>query len=264
MSEILFSMDVEDPDEARDGSFVPPLLAVLDWLAAEHRLGTFFVVGELAEKYPDAVRRIASAGHEVALHGWQHTPLEHLGQSRFVRQTTRGKALLEDLTGKPVHGYRAPMFSLTEKTPWADEHLFDLGFQYSSSVLPARNPRFHYDGVPQKLFHWPSGLVELPAPVSSLMGFAMPFLGGIYFRYLPNILLRAMNRRLDETQVRWFYCHPYDFYWDKAYIKMKDTPLWVNLLLMGRRRHAMKKMHALFKDHDTHRTFSEYVSDRID
>lgn len=262
MSEILFSMDVEDPDMDRDGSFVAPLLSVLDWLKKDARRGTFFVVGELAEKYPEAVRRIAEGGHEVALHGWKHTDIGALGEKRFVRQTARGKALLEDITGCAIYGYRAPMFSMTKDTPWADAQLKDLGFIYSSSILPAANPRFSYPGKPQKVFSWPSGLLEIPAPVTSIMGMEVPFLGGIYFRYYPNPVVSMLRKRLSGEQVPWFYCHPYDFYWDKAYIRMRNTPLWVNLLLMGRRRYAMRKMRRFFSPYQSNRTLYEFVQDQ--
>lgn len=258
MSEILFTMDVEDPDRDRDGSFVPPLLAVLEWLKSEGRLGTFFVVGELAEKYPQAVKRITDEGHEVGLHGWHHTPLDTLGEKRFIRQTERGKALLEEIIGKDVAGYRAPMFSLTSKTPWAEQILFDLGFTYSSSVLPVANPRYCFPGLPKQMFVWPSGLKEVPSPVAHL-GVDMPFLGGVYFRYYPNWLIQLIMKRMPSDQCPWFYCHPYDFYWDKAFVRMRDTPLWVNVLLMGRRRHAMTKMRHLFTDVESSRTMLDYV-----
>jgi polysaccharide deacetylase family protein (PEP-CTERM system associated) len=258
MSEIIFTMDVEDPDQNRDGSFVPPMLAVLDWLASEGRVGTFFVVGELAEKYPEVVKRIHAGGHEVGLHGWQHRDIKLLGEKRFRRQTERGKELLEDISGAEVSGYRAPMFSLTAETPWADATLKDLGFTYSSSVLPANNPRFAYPGQPRQLYTWPSGLIELPAPIFGA-GLEMPILGGIYFRYFPNWMVRFARSRLGSEQVPWFYCHPYDFYWDKAFVRMRDTPLWVNLLLMGRRRFAMEKMREFFQQYESNRTLLEYV-----
>lgn len=253
-------MDVEDPDRDRDGSFVPPLLAVLDWLREEGRVGTFFIVGELAERYPEAVRRISADGHEVGLHGWHHTDIQQLGENRFRRQTERGKAVLEDILGSKVVGFRAPMFSLTAETPWADEVLSELGFLYSSSVLPVSNPRFCYPGKPKELFVWPSGLYEIPSPVTHFY-FDMPFLGGIYFRYFPNWLIRFAMSRMDEKQAPWFYCHPYDFYWDKIFVRMRDTPLWVNVLLMGRRRHAMDKMRRFFQNFETRRSLSAYVKD---
>tara|TARA_R110002111_G_scaffold167399_2_gene233356 strand:+ start:155 stop:439 length:285 start_codon:yes stop_codon:yes gene_type:complete len=90
----------------------------------------------------------------------------------------------------------------------------------------------------------------------------MPFLGGIYFRYYPNPVIRLLRSQLREGQVPWFYCHPYDFYWDKAYIQMRDTPLWVNVLLMGRRRHAMQKMRRFFKPYQSSRTFYQLIQDQ--
>ena len=262
MSEIFFTMDVEDPDIDEPGVFVMSLRRVLDWLAREGRRGTFFVVGELAAAYPAMVKEISDAGHEIGLHGWQHVDLSTLSENAFMTETKKGKQLLESITGKQVNGYRAPMFSLTKQTPWVEGCLHRLGFSYSSSVLPASNPRFGFPGAAKQQFTWPSGLIEFPAPVKDLAGVSLPFLGGIYFRYLPNFLIEKWLEQ-STSQVCWYYCHPYDFHSGKDYIEMRDTPYWVNRLLMFRRKGAFEKMQQLFAGHDSVRTLDELAKTQI-
>jgi polysaccharide deacetylase family protein (PEP-CTERM system associated) len=246
MSELPFTMDVEDPDKYSDGSFQNAVAIVLEWLSSEGGRGSFFIVGELAQAHPGLVQRIAKEGHEIGLHGLRHVAVTDLSEQQFRQDTAEGKAILEDITGSAVVGYRAPMFSITSATPWAPEALMDLGFNYSSSVLPARNPRYSMADAPRHPFQWPCGLVELPAPITSFMGITMPFLGGIYFRYFPTWIIRSALARLSSDQVPWFYCHPYDFRVTKRYIHMRDTPLWANALLMLNRRKALVKMKNLY------------------
>ena len=138
---------------------------VLDFLDAREVRGTFFVVGETAEAHPELVREVAARGHEVGLHGWRHQPLTELTADAFRADAQRGKDLLEELTGAPVLGFRAPTFSLVPESRWAVDVLADTGFTYSSSVLPARSPLFGDPTLPTTPFRWPNGLVELPCPV---------------------------------------------------------------------------------------------------
>src|SRR4051794_3053912 len=135
---ITFTLDLEDhrPDEQAELRYPTVTRSVLEFLDRRGIIGTFFVVGIVAEAEPDLVRDVAAAGHEVALHGWEHIPLVDLDPERLRRDLTRGKELLEDLSGGPVVGYRAPTFSLVPSTTWATDVLHEAGFTYSSSVLP--------------------------------------------------------------------------------------------------------------------------------
>jgi peptidoglycan/xylan/chitin deacetylase (PgdA/CDA1 family) len=140
---ITFTLDLEDYAPAgtptRANAIVP---RVLDLLAEHAVQGTFFVVGELAELEPALVKSIAAAGHEIALHGYRHVPLPQLSPTVFREETARGRAVLEDLAGAAVTGFRAPSFSLVPESRWAVDVLTELGFTYSSSVLPAHSPLF--------------------------------------------------------------------------------------------------------------------------
>ena len=175
--------------------------------------GTFFILGEAARRAPGLVREIARRGHELASHGERHRALRVETPERFRADLAACKARIEDLGGAPVLGFRAPMFSLTAETaPWATAILGELGFAYSSSVVPAWNFLHGYPGAPRRPFLWPSGVLELPCPLGRMGPLAIPFLGGMYLRYLPPWRLRRFARQPDAAPqgIFWSYCHPYD------------------------------------------------------
>ncbi len=213
----LFSVDLEDvrslvPDGARYAERVPANVeAYLRFLDARESRATFFTVGDVARRYPDLIARIADAGHELACHTSDHTPLERLGPDGLRADLERNVADLEKAGASAVRGFRAPIFSLTEETSWAYDVLRDLGFTYSSSVLPHANPMYGWDGFGRKCVRTPSGVWEVPLTASGLSGRKLPFAGGVYFRVLPAPLIRYLVRRrfvAGEPVVGYF--HPYD------------------------------------------------------
>src|SRR5262249_31707555 len=179
---VTFTFDLEDhrPDDAPAGTERYPDLTrrVLDFLDERGVRGTFFVVGAVADEQRDLVREVSSRGHELGLHGWRHVALTDLSPDSLRGGVARGKAVLEDISGSPVRGFRAPMFSLVERSRWALDVLADAGFDYSSSVLPARSPLFGDPTLPRAPFRWANGLVELPCPVLRARGLGVPYLGG--------------------------------------------------------------------------------------
>jgi polysaccharide deacetylase family protein (PEP-CTERM system associated) len=243
---VTFTLDLEDhrPDDGQEPRTLAVLERVLSHLDTRGIVGTFFVVGELAQQYPDAVRRVADAGHEVGLHGWDHTPLPQLTPETFRDHTARGRELLATLTGQSIGGFRAPVFSLTPDAAWAPEVLAEAGFDYSSSVLPARNPLYGWPGAPQHPFRWPCGLLELPAPVGGVGWASLPFLGGVYARVLPLALINRLLGRL-HTPAPWSYVHAHDFDADEPFWRMPEVGrlgsrlLWVNRSKMFERVDAI-------------------------
>lgn len=211
----LFSVDVEDPRLELPGgeslpARVPALVgAYLRFLRGQDGKGTFFFVGEVARRHPELVARIVSEGHEIGCHSDSHVPLDRLGQARFQDDVQRNLDALGAAGASRIAGYRAPCFSITAETGWAYEILARLGFSYSSSVLPARNPLYGHPGFgarPRLI----EDVVEIPV---TLLPFRIPKVpvGGLYFRVLPRPILRraiASCRRRGEAVAS--YHHPYD------------------------------------------------------
>jgi polysaccharide deacetylase family protein (PEP-CTERM system associated) len=242
---ITFTLDLEDhrPDDAAELRYPSVTRTILGHLAERNIAGTFFVVGVVAQAAPELVREIAAAGHEVALHGWEHIPLvEHTPESMRT-DVTRGKAFLEDLIGQAVVGYRAPTFSLVASTTWATDVLTEAGFTYSSSVLPTHNPLYGYPGAPGDPFMWPSGLAELPVPIAGAGRARVPYLGGTYLRLIPSAAIRRAHDR-GGRRVPWTYMHPYDIDTAEKYWKVPDAG-WLSPLLWVGRRGVLAKLDRL-------------------
>lgn len=211
MSPVAFTLDLEDhrPDATAEVRFPAVTDALLDDLEEWGVIGTVFVVGEVVRDQPDLVARVAARGHEIALHGADHTPLPDVGPDRFRTVTAEAADRLAQVVQAGVAGYRAPIFSLVPGSAWAPGILTELGFTYSSSVLPARNPLYGWPGAPTHPFRWPSGLVEVPTPVFGVGPARVPLLGGVYLRLAPRPLIRWAARRAPAHA--WCYSHPYDF-----------------------------------------------------
>jgi polysaccharide deacetylase family protein (PEP-CTERM system associated) len=188
---------------------------LLDMLARHKVHATFFVLGWVARKHPEIVRRIAASGHEVASHGMSHRLVYTQAPEEFRRETRDAKALLEDLAQKPVVGYRAATYSITRRSLWALDVLCEEGFQYDSSIFPMRHDRY---GIPDAeprphVLATPGGarLVEFPISVLRYWGAKVPVAGGGYFRLFPYRFTRWALRRLNRQQQEFvFYIHPWE------------------------------------------------------
>jgi polysaccharide deacetylase family protein (PEP-CTERM system associated) len=188
---------------------------ILDLLARRGVSGTFFVLGWIAERSPGLVRRIADAGHEIASHGMLHREVFEQSPAEFREETFRAKALLEDLTGRRVRGYRAASFSITARSLWALDVLLDAGFEYDSSIFPIRHDRYGMPGADREpgVVAAPSGrpIVEFPMSTARLLGRNLPVSGGGYFRILPYWLVkRGLLQRAGEGRPFVFYLHPWE------------------------------------------------------
>ena len=149
------------------------------------------------------------------------------------------------MTGHSVVGFRAPVFSLTRESLWTVDILHDLGFRYSSSVLPSHHPLFGLPEAPRVPFRWPIGLVEIPVPLARFGPWNLPYLGGIYLRYLPKSFVARMRETAPGSQTQWTYIHPYDFDTDEPFCRIRDTALWISVLLWCNRRGSFEKLKAL-------------------
>jgi polysaccharide deacetylase family protein (PEP-CTERM system associated) len=175
--------------------------------------GTFFTLGWIAERHPGMVRRIVAAGHELASHGWDHTKADAQDPVTFRADISRTRAVLEDLGGVPVTGYRAATFSIGARNQWAFAELAAAGYRYSSSVNPIRHDLYGMPDAPRVPYQPAgSGLWEFPMTTLRLFGRNWPCSGGGYFRLLPTAVYRTglahLNRR--EAMPGIFYFHPWE------------------------------------------------------
>lgn len=187
------------------------LLSLMD----EHQVrGTFFVLGCVAERHPDIVSRLAAAGHEVASHGWDHRRVTEIDADEFRRQARRSRALLEELAGEPVLGYRAPSFSIVPGCEWALDILVQEGYVYDSSLYPVRRPGYGYPGGVRGIhtMSLPTGdLTEVPPATLRVVGMNLPVGGGGSFRHLPYALTRATLLRYGRNGgPATLYLHPWE------------------------------------------------------
>ncbi|MCP8686808.1 XrtA system polysaccharide deacetylase [Marinobacterium sedimentorum] len=200
---------------------VQRIMASLDATPGKSTKATFFVLGWVAERYPALIREIAALGHEIASHGYHHQRLNHLSQDEFRQDVSASKALLEDLIGAPVAGYRAPSFSIDENRPWIQDELREAGYRYSSSINPVPHDLYGYRHAPRTPFLWENGLLEIPVATAEVLNRRIPCAGGGYFRLYPYALskqlLQQAARQLAGPIV--FYVHPWEIAPDQPRIQ---------------------------------------------
>lgn len=245
---LTFTVDLEEHcDDAVATPRYPEMTRrILNFLGERSITGTFFVVGELVRRSPGLIREIAAAGHEIASHGFRHEPLTQQAPVTFRSELAESKKRLEDLSGRPVFGFRAPMFSLTPRSLWALDILRDLGFRYSSSVLPAPWRSHGFAEAPRRPFLWGNGLLEIPCPVGRIGPLVLPFLGGMYLRYLPPWRMRQLLRRVDGETL-WTYCHPYDVDVDEPFRRLPGKSHLASFMLWCNRRVTLRRLEALMR-----------------
>jgi polysaccharide deacetylase family protein (PEP-CTERM system associated) len=187
---------------------------LLELLGKHGGLGTFFVLGWVADRHPEMIRTIAAAGHEIASHGWDHRRVTDQTPEAFRQSVRRTKALLESLTGARVIGFRAPSFSIVPGYEWALDVLLEEGYCYDSSLFPVRRRGYGYPGG-RRDPHWieraGGRLAELPPATLRRFGMTLPAGGGAYFRLFPYALVSAALRDSGRRGVSaTFYIHPWE------------------------------------------------------
>ena len=230
----------------------------LDLFARLHVRATFFVVGELAKRHPELVRKIVACGHEVGCHTYSHTPLDQQTPETFAEDLARTIDALRAAGASHVDGFRAPFFSLTESTRWAYDVLAAGGMTFSSSVLPARSPIYGWAGLSPKPSRQ-NGILEIPVTISPWWPH-VPIGGGVYFRCLPSVYLRQALARASAPVVSYF--HPFDIDTRQAFFKHPGIPdrFLFHLLMKANRGGLLRKFERLTKGHFTVLPFGEYVA----
>jgi len=201
--------------------------AILQMFADADVKATFFTLGWVARRHPSLMRRIATEGHELASHGWDHVRVFRLDRESFAHDLAISRQAIEDAAGVKVIGYRAPSFSIDRRTPWAYMVLAEQGFAYSSSVAPVTHDHYGWSDAPRFAFKplpW-SDLLEIPVTTATFAGRRLAAGGGGFFRVLPygfsRWAIRQVNRRDGRPAI--FYFHPWEI--DPGQPRVNDAPL---------------------------------------
>jgi len=174
---------------------------------------TFFILGWIAERYPQMVKRIAEQGHEIASHGWEHIRVTNQTPEEFREDIVRTKAFLEELVGAEVKGYRAASYSINKDNLWAHDVLAEAGYIYSSSIVPIKHDLYGIPDAPRFGYRVANDLLlELPVTTLRLGDKNYPCGGGGWFRLFPYKLSRWAMKKVNEKdkQSGIFYFHPWE------------------------------------------------------
>jgi len=207
---------------------------VCDLLRRHDTKATFFIVGELATEVPEIIRQIKREGHEIASHGHTHRPLSNLGPNVFEQEVQKAEEAIQSTVGVEPIGFRAPDFSITEKTAWALDILVENGYQYDSSVFPMRTPLYGISRAPVRPYNLSlnspfqtaeraeADIIEFPVSVVDHY-FRYPIAGGFYARTTPLALIKYGIKRLNNRGIAAnLYFHPWEL---NPTVKTKEPPI---------------------------------------
>ncbi len=224
--------------------------AVLALFAESGVHATFFTLGWVAHRYPALIRRIVDAGHEIASHGWDHQRVFTMDAGLFRADLARARAAIEDAAGQRVTGYRAPSFSIDQRTPWAHAVLAEQGYAYSSSVAPLAHDHYGWRDAPRFAFRplADSALLEVPVTVAQF-GTRRVATGGGFFRLLPAALMDFAVRQVNAADhPAMFYFHPWEI--DPAQPRVAAAPLRSKIRHYSRLGAMAGKLRGLLGRHD--------------
>ncbi len=200
---------------------------ILELFAKANAKGTFFTLGWVAERYPALIRSIADQGHEIASHGYDHERVFNFTREQFAADIAKAQAILEDTSGQAIKGYRAPSFSIDQRTPWAFDVLAEAGYAYSSSVAPVTHDHYGWPQAPRFAFKPVSGsdLIEIPVTTAMVGGRRVAAGGGGFFRVLPYAFSRWAIRQVNTQEQRpaIFYFHPWEV--DPDQPRVENAPM---------------------------------------
>ena len=198
-----------DTQPCRVEANIERILALLD----ERKVSaTFFTLGWIAERYPGLVRRLVDGGHELASHGYEHLRACDQGYGPFLADIRLAKAVLEDIAGRPVNGYRAPSFSIGPANFWAFDCIAEAGYRYSSSIYPIHHDHYGAPHAPRFSYRVRDTLLEIPVTTIRVLSANWPAGGGGYFRLLPYRVSKWSIRRVNDVDRKpaMFYFHPWE------------------------------------------------------
>jgi polysaccharide deacetylase family protein (PEP-CTERM system associated) len=260
-----FTVDVEEYFQV---SAFEPFVSRAEWHSYESRVqycvdylldaldrhgagATFFVLGWIAERHPGLVRRIAQAGHEVASHGWDHRRVTEQTPEQFRDSIRRSKAALEELSGHPVTGFRAPSYSIVRGCEWALDVLLDEGYRYDSSLFPVSRNGYGYKNG-NRSPHWiergAGAILEIPPATLRRWGLNIPAAGGAYFRLFPYQLVRAaISQAGKQGSPATFYIHPWEIDPEQPRMHVSPATRLRHYTGLGRTRRRLERLLSEFR-----------------
>lgn len=214
---------------------------------------TFFVLGCIAEDYPDIVRMMAAEGHEVASHGYGHELAYRQSAEAFRLDVKRSIDILESVTGKKVLGYRAPSWSIVESNVCFLEILEDMELCYDASIFPVKTFLYGIPDAPTSI-HRPVikgrelSLTEVPTSIMRVFGRNVGFSGGFYFRLFPNMLVKhviaSLNRRGEPAVI---YLHPRELDPEEQRLSLPFKENFIHYHNIGNTRAKLTKIISAFR-----------------
>jgi polysaccharide deacetylase family protein (PEP-CTERM system associated) len=268
------TIDVEEwfhddwrPDRGADWDRLPSTVAtdvglMLDLLATVGARATFFVLGDVARRQPAVVKRIAAAGHEIASHGDAHRRVTTQGRDEFSADVRTSLAVLSDITGTAIAGYRAPYFLGHARDLWAIDVLAELGLRYDASYVPVRWMPYVGRSIPRAPYRHPCGIWEFPLPFAEAFAWNLPYAGGgPMLRFLPyRMIARALRAHEAAVGSAVVYCHPWEL--DPEARALPGTPRYVRLWKRLGRGRTLPTLRQLLADF-TFRSIREVYADEL-
>ncbi|MCL4383937.1 polysaccharide deacetylase family protein [Patescibacteria group bacterium] len=248
----IFSVDLEDwyhsspagqPFKTNDYRVIAPTEKLLDHLGKTKNYGTFFVVGEVAKRHPQLIKKIASLGHEIGCHGFHHQFINLMSPQQFESDLKKTVTLLEDITQKKVLGYRAPAWSVCRsETPWFWDILAKYHLKYSSSVFPYKTYLYGDNQAPR--FSTSIGsITETPPSTLEIHHQRFPFSGGFYFRLLPLPIIKLLTQTVNrQNHPVIFYIHPWELDPTHPRIPLKPMETFIHELNLKKTFPKLKKL----------------------
>lgn len=215
---------------------------ILEQLEKRQIKATFFILGWVAQKSPELVQKIASKGHEIASHGFSHTPIDLMDAKSFEEDLVKSLEILERLSGQKVKGFRAPSFSITKKTAWALDILNKHQLKYDSSVFVTYHPDYGVQDFPTHITKLSNGLVVVPMKKSSFLGAQLPVCGGGYFRMLPYVLVKRSLSKERSDQPTVLYFHPWEFDPGQPKVGLKGLKKFRHYVGLDKNREKFEKL----------------------
>ena len=216
---------------------------ILECLSQNKSSATFFILGWIAERFPQLVKKIHNQGHEIGCHGYNHELVYSLSPENFRQDVERTKNILEDNIGEKIFGYRAPNFSITD---WAIDILIQLGFKYDSSLFLTfahnRYGKLKDFHIPDKpIFELKDGFYQVMLSYNNYGGIKVPWSGGFYFRFIPYPIFKSgIDKIIKDKGIYIFYIHPWEF--DPKQPRVKN----INLQYRFRHYTNLKKTESKF------------------